>query len=210
MTRSPIDAAKLDKLAEVAIKVGLQLQEGQDLVLTGPSTALPLIRKIAEHAYKAGAGVVVPIISDEEVTLAQVFQQQEATGQPWRRFITADRALSIDPDFTGFGSDLGSLVTRLRDGGAVVDKDFPTYGRAMRRLLGIRSEQAMELFHQTISMKSVGDLNEFVRTHMLEPVDASARIEGILRHFEDLTRAHDAVTRARTPRSIPAASAIAR
>ncbi|MGF0130573.1 ATP-binding protein [Dietzia cinnamea] len=71
-------------------------------------------------------------------------------------------------------------------------------GRAMRRLLGIRSEQAMELFHQTISMKSVGDLNEFVRTHMLEPVDATARIEGILRHFEDLTRAHDAVTRART------------
>ena len=48
-----------------------------------------------------------------------------------------------------------------------------------RRLLGIRSEQAIELFHQTISMKSVGDLNEFVRTHMLEPVDASARIEGI-------------------------------
>ena len=71
MTRSPIDAAKLDKLAEVAIRVGLQLQEGQDLVLTGPSTALPLIRKIAEHAYKAGAGVVMPIISDEEVTLAR-------------------------------------------------------------------------------------------------------------------------------------------
>ena len=71
MTKSPIDAAKLDKLAEVAIKVGLQLQEGQDLVMTAPSTALPLIRKIAEHAYKAGAGVVTPIISDEEVTLAR-------------------------------------------------------------------------------------------------------------------------------------------
>jgi aminopeptidase len=71
MTRSPIDPVKLDKLAEVAIRVGLQLAEGQDLVLTGPSTALPLIRKIAEHAYKAGAGVVTPIISDEEVILAR-------------------------------------------------------------------------------------------------------------------------------------------
>ncbi|MCT2122415.1 ATP-binding protein [Dietzia cinnamea] len=150
------------------------------------------------HSYSVILGVFRNEGYGEEVTLAQVFQQQEATGQPWRRFITADRALSIDPDFTGFGSDLGALVTRLRDSGVVVDKDFPTYGRAMRRLLGIRSEQAMELFHQTISMKSVGDLNEFVRTHMLEPVDASARIEGILRHFEDLTRAHDAVTRART------------
>ncbi|WP_256819824.1 ATP-binding protein [Dietzia sp. Die43] len=134
----------------------------------------------------------------DEVTLAQVFQQQDATGQPWRRFVTADRALSIEGDFTDFGTDLSTLLTRLKDSGAAVEKDFPTYGRAMRRLLGIRSEQAMELFHQTISMKSVGDLNEFVRTHMLEPADASARIEGILRHFEDLTRAHDAVKRART------------
>ncbi len=29
-----IDPVKLDKLAEVAIKVGLQLQPGQDLVMT--------------------------------------------------------------------------------------------------------------------------------------------------------------------------------
>ena len=71
MSRSPIDPIKLDKLAEVAVKVGLRLEPGQDLVMTGPSTALPLIRKIAEHAYKAGAGVVTPIISDEEVTLAR-------------------------------------------------------------------------------------------------------------------------------------------
>ncbi len=71
MTKSPIDPDKLDKLAEVAIKVGLRLEPGQDLVMTGPSTALPLIRRIAAHAYKAGAGVVTPIISDEEVTLAR-------------------------------------------------------------------------------------------------------------------------------------------
>jgi aminopeptidase len=77
--KSPIDAAKLDKLAEVAIKVGLQLQPGQDLVMTGPSTALPLIRRIAEHAYRAGAGVVTPIISDEEVTLARYRSANDAS-----------------------------------------------------------------------------------------------------------------------------------
>ena len=59
-----IDPAKLDRLAEVAIKVGLNLQPGQDLLLTAPSVALPLVRKIAEHAYKAGAGLVTPILSD--------------------------------------------------------------------------------------------------------------------------------------------------
>ena len=51
-----IDPVKLDRLAEVAIRVGLNLQPGQDLVLTAPIVALPLVRRIAEHAYKAGAG----------------------------------------------------------------------------------------------------------------------------------------------------------
>lgn len=66
-----IDPVKLDKLAEVAIKVGLNLQPGQDLFLTAPVGALPLVRRIAEQAYKAGAGLVTPILSDEEVTLAR-------------------------------------------------------------------------------------------------------------------------------------------
>src|SRR6201996_7983632 len=66
-----IDPVKLDRLAEVAIKVGLRLREGQDLLLTAPSVAMPLVRKIAEHAYKAGAGLVTPFFSDEELTLAR-------------------------------------------------------------------------------------------------------------------------------------------
>ena len=68
---TPIDPVKLDRLAEVAVKVGLQLREGQDLLLTAPTVALPLVRKIAEHAYKAGAGIVTPILSDEAMTLAR-------------------------------------------------------------------------------------------------------------------------------------------
>lgn len=66
-----IDEARLDRLAEVAIKVGLRLQPGQDLLLTAPAEALPLVRKIAAHAYKAGAGIVTPFLSDPEITLAR-------------------------------------------------------------------------------------------------------------------------------------------
>ncbi|OLY46314.1 aminopeptidase [Bartonella apis] len=69
--QSVIDPQKLDRLAEVAVKVGLNLQKGQDLVLTSPLAALPLVRRIAYHAYKAGAGVVTPIFSDEEMTLSR-------------------------------------------------------------------------------------------------------------------------------------------
>jgi aminopeptidase len=68
---TPIDPVKLDRLAEVAVKVGLRLREGQDLLLTAPAVALPLVRRIAEHAYKAGAGLVTPLFSDEEVTLSR-------------------------------------------------------------------------------------------------------------------------------------------
>jgi aminopeptidase len=66
-----IDPVKLDRLAEVAVKVGLNLKPGQDLLLTAPSVALPLVRSIAEHAYRAGAGLVTPILSDEAVTLSR-------------------------------------------------------------------------------------------------------------------------------------------
>src|SRR5215831_10001759 len=66
-----IDPAKLDRLAEVAVKVGLRLREGQDLLLTAPVVALPLVRRIAEHAYKAGAGIVTPLFTDEEFTLTR-------------------------------------------------------------------------------------------------------------------------------------------
>ena len=67
----PVDPVKLERLAEVAIKVGLRLREGQDLLVTAPAVALPLVRKVAEYAYKAGAGIVTPILSDETVTLAR-------------------------------------------------------------------------------------------------------------------------------------------
>ncbi|OPB31124.1 aminopeptidase [Bartonella sp. AR 15-3] len=64
-----ISPEMLDRLAEVAVKVGLNLQEGQDLVLTAPVTALPLVRQIAYHAYKAGAGVITPLFGDEALSL---------------------------------------------------------------------------------------------------------------------------------------------
>lgn len=70
-TTTPIDPTLLDKLAEVSVRVGVNLQPGQDLILTAPTEALPLVRRIAEHAYRAGAGVVVPILNDAEVTLAR-------------------------------------------------------------------------------------------------------------------------------------------
>ncbi|HEY5381718.1 MAG TPA: aminopeptidase [Acidobacteriaceae bacterium] len=62
---------KLDRLAEVSIRVGLGLREGQELVLTAPTDALPLVRRIVEHAYKAGAKLVTTLFADDAIALAR-------------------------------------------------------------------------------------------------------------------------------------------
>ena len=146
-----------------------------------------------QTSYSVILGVFANDGYGENVSIAQVFHQKDRVGQPDRFFVTASDVLSIDPDFTDFGSDLKTLRARLRTRGADIDNTFPDYHRRVRRLLGIRSEQAMELFHQTVSMKSVGNLNDFVRDHMLEPVDAQPRVKAIVDHFENLVKSHDAV-----------------
>ncbi len=68
---NPISQTRLNELAKVAIKVGLRLEEGQDLIMTAPLEAAPLTRMITEHAYKAGAGLVTTLFNDSEATLAR-------------------------------------------------------------------------------------------------------------------------------------------
>jgi len=133
----------------------------------------------------------------QTVTIAQVFWMKEAVGQPARMFVGIERDLSIAEHFTSFGAEISGLRKRLRSIGAELHDTFPPYGAWFRRRLGIKSDQALELFHQTVSMKSVGNLTEFVRHHMLDAGSANERIEKLLEHFDDLNRAHESVLRAK-------------
>ena len=133
---------------------------------------------------------------DQTVSLAQVFWMKDAQGQPARFFVGAERALSIAADFANFGSDIARLRKKLRGARADVHDSFPPYAAWFRRRFGIENDQALELFHQTVSMKSVGNLTDFVRTHMLEPFDVGPRIQALIGHFDDLNRAHQAVLKA--------------
>ena len=134
---------------------------------------------------------------DQTVTLAQVFWIADAQGQPERFFAAAEGDLSIASEFARFGTDINQLRKRLRGAGVEIWRTFPPYCAWFRRRFGIENEQALDLFHQTVSMKSVGNLTEFVRGHMLEPFDVAPRIAALIEHFDDLSRAHEAVLRAR-------------
>ena len=122
---------------------------------------------------------------------------KELQGQPARFFVAAEGALSIAGDFARFGTDISRLRKNLRGRGAETFDSFPPYGAWFRRRFGIENEQALELFHQTVSMKSVGNLTDFVRGHMLEPFDVASRITALINHFDDLNRAHEAVQKAK-------------
>jgi uncharacterized protein YPO0396 len=159
-------------------------------------TAKPVALRDAS-SYSVILGVFRNEGYDQGVTLAQVFWFKDPQGQPARLFVAAERRLSIAEDFSGFGSDISALRKKLRGAGCELFDSFPPYGAWFRRRFGIEHEQALELFHQTVSMKSVGNLTDFVRSHMLEPFDSGQRIEALIRHFDDLDRAHQAVLKAK-------------
>ena len=71
MTDTRTFEEKLDLFAQIAINVGLGLKPGQELVMTAGMETLPLARRIAEQAYKAGASLVTTLFTDDAMTLAR-------------------------------------------------------------------------------------------------------------------------------------------
>lgn len=134
---------------------------------------------------------------NETVTLAQVFWMKDEKGQPERFHLVCERELSIERDFAGFGEDILELKKRLRKMEAVTLHDsFPDYGQDFRRRMGLAGEQALDLFYQTVSMKAVSNITEFVRNHMLEDPNIEPRITELCRLFDNLNAAHEAVIKA--------------
>jgi uncharacterized protein YPO0396 len=162
----------------------------------GSAAAKPVALR-DHNSYSVILGVFHNAGYDQTVTLAQVFWIKDAQGQPARFYVGAERDLAIASDFADFGPEITGLRKRLRGGGIGVFDSFPPYGAWFRRRFGIDNDQALELFHQTVSMKSVGNLTEFVRNHMLEPFDVEPRITALIAHFDDLNRAHEAVLKAK-------------
>ena len=74
-----IDPAKLDRLADVAVRVGLNVQPGQEVVVTAGVEAIPLLRRIAVAAYRAGASHVTSLLSDDEMSLIRLQNAKDET-----------------------------------------------------------------------------------------------------------------------------------
>ncbi len=114
-------ASKLDRLAEVGVKIGLNLRQGQELVLSAPIAALPLVRRITHHAYRAGATLVTTFYEDDQATLMRFAEAPETsfdTAPAWlyegmgRAFAAGAATLTIagqDPRLLA-GQDPGKVM----------------------------------------------------------------------------------------------------
>ncbi len=82
--------AQLDKYAELVVRAGLNVQQGQEVLIEADLEAAPLVRLAAKHAWAAGAKSVTVMWSDEATTRLEyenagmpVFQQTPA----WRALL---------------------------------------------------------------------------------------------------------------------------
>jgi len=117
--------ARLDALAQVAIEVGLRIARGQELVMTAPLEAVPLARRITEHAYRAGAALVTTLYSDEQAVLTRF---EHAADESFDR----STAWLFDGMAAAFRNGAARLAIRGDDPSLLARQDAEKVSRANR------------------------------------------------------------------------------
>jgi len=120
-----------------------------------------------------------------------------------RSFAIAHKKLSIKDDFLPL--DPGILwKKRLKQkypqyGSRELIEFFDSpgkYAESMRRFFGMRSEKALTLFSQTVGLKVLGNLDEFIRKNMLEETKIEDEFISLKEGFHSLVKAHNQILKA--------------
>lgn len=159
-----------------------------------------------ETSYSVLLAVFADAGASRLLSLAQI--RWIKAGEVQKLYVASGRRLSVMGDFGAFDGDGPKLKKRLRAAASTeVFDSYAEYAASFRASMGI-TEKALDLFNQTVSMKTIGDLDDFIRGHMLEPTGARERLDRILRNFDNLRAAHDAVesTRRQRDRLVPIAA----
>ncbi|MEL6352060.1 MAG: ATP-binding protein, partial [Cyanobacteria bacterium J06627_28] len=128
----------------------------------------------------------------KDVSLAQVLWVDSTVR---KFFVIADMELKAEY-FMQCG-DIPILKKQLKENDAEVYDNFTKYAQQFRKRFGLQSDKALDLFNQTVSIKEIGGLNEFVRNHMLKKADMQTQIEELQESYENLTISHTAIQKAR-------------
>lgn len=129
-------------------------------------------------------------LTQQKVTLAQVLWMEQSALKKF--FVIANDNLSITSHFSKF-KHTSELKKALKASGAEIFEEFIKYSQRFRKLLGLQSEKALDLFNQTVSIKEIGGLNDFIRNHMLQKTDIQTKINNLIEFYQDLTVSYQAI-----------------
>ncbi|MGG4090888.1 aminopeptidase [Paenibacillus lautus] len=93
----------MENYAELAVKVGVNVQPGQTVVVMGPIAAADLIRLITLHVYKAGAHNVHVEYNDDQLSKIKYLHAPEEVGGKLSTFLCVE-STSIDVFLKSFHS----------------------------------------------------------------------------------------------------------
>ena len=163
------------------------------------STKTLYLRENKDEAYSI---ILVNFANEAEqvVTLFQV--RYFVNGEMKKHFGVAHKALKIEEDFKPF--DLGgawkkTIDQRYNKGSRKFVEWFDAASRYAQRIvevLGMQSIQALHLFNQTVGIKVLGNLDEFIRTHMLEPRNIEDQFQELKKHLSTLLDARRNIEKA--------------
>ncbi|MEX1231505.1 MAG: ATP-binding protein [Planctomycetaceae bacterium] len=112
----------------------------------------------------------------------------------------AEGERSIQKDFQQLESSENILkVLRSREFRAT--RTFQEFEGWFSKITRVKPK-AMEVFNQTVAVKDIQRLNDFIRDHMLEPHDWGEKVDRLLGHFTQLSEAHDSLVRVRQQRDL--------
>lgn len=146
--------------------------------------------------YSILLGVFFNAVTRDYYTLAQV--RWFSNNVLKRAYFIAPTALTVQKDFTPMDTG-GVWKRRLKKRVKAEEFDsFTKYQQAFSRKFGLKSDKALTLFAQTVGIKVLGNLNDFIRTNMLEEHDAESEFVELREHYDNLLSAHQAIEKAQT------------
>jgi uncharacterized protein YPO0396 len=108
-------------------------------------------------------------------------------------YCESERGIVRDLGELGAGA---SINRTLRDRGFRTTSSYKEYFQWLQKKTGFRAK-AMDIFNQTVAVKDVQRLDEFIRHHMLERKPWNERVGRLLSHFNELSEAHRMLVRVR-------------
>lgn len=133
-------------------------------------------------------------VINKGICLAQVLWI-DANNKPDKLFIIAQDKLTIKDDFPC--CTISELKKHLKDKKVESFSEFSKYSQSFLKIFGLHSSKALDLFNQTVSLKEIKSINEFVRNQMLQKEDIQSQIDRLQKQYNDLTVIHDNIKKAK-------------